>query len=260
MKEKHVLIMTDLEGISMVDNISMMQGEGYESACRFLMEDLNAAVDGAFAGGAKKVSVVDGHGTGKNFPEGLLDPRAVQVPTLEFCRGPLHEYDVVLSIGCHAKAGTEKSFLDHTQSSASWFDYCVNGKSLGEIGQQAILSGAYGIPLVMVSGDEAACIEARSLIPNIACAAVKTAEIRNEALCLPEEEAHRRIYEAAKDGVLRSDEIAPYKITLPARLELTLYRSDYCDQIMSHARGVSRSGRTLTKTIETVQCLYDLVF
>ena len=62
----HIYIITDLEGISAVDSIDMMDenSEGYKLACERLMSDTNAAIEGAFAGGADKVYVVDGHGSG----------------------------------------------------------------------------------------------------------------------------------------------------------------------------------------------------
>ena len=82
----HILIITDLEGISGVDSMEIMDEESqyYKTATENLMEDTNAAVAGAFAGGADKVTVIDGHRTGFNFVEGMLDPRAEQIPARVF--------------------------------------------------------------------------------------------------------------------------------------------------------------------------------
>ncbi len=76
----NVMIMTDLEGVSGVDSIDYIFDEKlYPYACERLMADVNAAVDGCFLGGADKVYVADGHGTGVNFIHELLDSRAVAV-------------------------------------------------------------------------------------------------------------------------------------------------------------------------------------
>ena len=256
-----VIIITDLEGISLVDNIDMIfVDEEYQKARKLLMADVNATISGAFAGGADEVYVIDGHGGGNNFIHELLDKRAVEIKGADFMCSEPDGYDAVISIGCHAMAGTTEAFLDHTQSSASWFDYKINGKSYGEIGQQAIIFGAYSIPLVMVSGDLAACNEAKSLIPNIATAIVKSAKIRNKAECLPLEEALKKISDAAADGVRRYKEIKPYKIETPADISLTLYRNDYCDDIVKNNANLQRNGRTVSKTVDTIKCHKDILF
>ena len=257
-----VMILTDLEGISNVDTIKAVDEstEYYTDACNKLMDDINATVSGAFDAGADEVYVIDGHGCAHNFVEGKLDPRAVQLSPYELTGSMTYEgFDAFLTIGCHAKAGTEKAFLDHTQSSAAWFDYTVGGKSYGEIGQQAICFGSYDKPIVMVSGDKAACDEAKSLIPNIAAACVKTANERNVAECIPHEEALKLIYDAAYDGVKRINEIKPYKISLPTEVALTLYRSDYCDNEHKRCPSFKREGRTLKKTVNEIIHFTDIL-
>ena len=73
-----IYIHTDLEGIAGIDSFEMMQrtSETYRDCCKLLMGDLNAAIEGAFAGGADHVTVLDSHGGGSNFKLELLDPRA----------------------------------------------------------------------------------------------------------------------------------------------------------------------------------------
>ena len=259
---KKIIIITDLEGVSGVDSIKMMDEstEGYQRARKLLMADVNAAIDGAFAGGATEVFVVDGHCSGHNFIKEDLDSRAKQIEAKEFVNGNDMPYifDAAFGVGCHAMAGTVKAFLDHTQSSIVWFDYKVGGISYGEIGQQAITFGAYDIPLVCVTGDKAACDEAQALIEGVSVAAVKTAEKRNEAHCLPQEEALKLIYNAAKEGVLKSENIKPYKIDLPTQIEVTYTRNDYCDDAQLH-KNVTRNGRTISITVDKITCLKDIL-
>jgi len=255
----HVLIITDLEGVSCVDSIDMINepSEGYRHACEYLMADTNAAVDGAFLGGATRVTVVDGHGSGRNFIHELLDPRAEVLLSGEFAHTTPMKYDALLCVGAHAMSGTQDAFLDHTQNSTKWFEYCINGTPQGEMGQQAYCVGHFGTPLVMTSGDEAACLEAKRLVPNIATACVKKADGRNKAICLPLKEACERIREAANDGVKRCKEIKPLRLKLPAELKLTFTRNDYCDESMHE--GLIRNGRTVTKPLKILSCYRDLV-
>ena len=227
----HVFIMTDLEGISGVEQIEMInpESDNYGETVSYLMSDANAAIAGAFAGGATRVSIVDGHGSGKNFDLDKLDPRAERIPASVYSKRTLDEWDIdaFFIVGAHAMAGTVGAFLDHTQSSIAWFDYKINGKSHGEIGQEASFFGLKDIPLIFVSGDRAACLEASSLIKNIVTASVKTARIRNRAECVPVDEARALIFEGAKKAVEQTAKIKPYKIDLPVTIEVTHTRNDY---------------------------------
>ena len=257
-----VVIMTDLEGISGVDSIAMMEqdGEGYRFACARLMHDVFAAVEGALSGGAEEIVVFDGHGSGQNFVPGALHPRAVLGE-----KGTLHSAlegaGAFMLIGAHAMAGTQNGFLDHTQSSATWFNYSVNGKKTGEIGQCALMCGRYRVPFVTVSGDEKACLEAAALLgEDIALASIKRGVGRNKAVCLHSEEALRRITAAAEDGVRRAREIRPYKLIMPLEIGLELCRSDYCDRA-ANQEGVRRlDARTLCKTVYSFDTLGEILF
>lgn len=257
-----VIIMTDLEGISLVDSIDMMdqETEGYRFACQRLIADVNAAVQGAVDAGADEIIVFDGHAGGRNFPEGALDPRATQ--QRDFNRPGLFDGCVAyLEIGLHAKPGTINGFLDHCQNSRKWFNYYINGETQGELAQGAAYCGAYGVPVVMVSGDEAACQEARELIDGIVCAEVKKGIGRNKAQCLPSQEALDIIREAACEGIRKASQIKPYVVSLPAELRLELYRTDYCEEILEMNPNLTRlDARTLTRTTDKIVTYRDLLF
>ena len=254
----HVLIITDLEGVSCVDDYAMIPYDsvGYKNACEYLMADTNAAIDGAFLGGATKVTVVDGHGRATNFIMSLLDKRAEYITARQFIDNSPIGYDALFCVGAHAMAGTVKAFLDHTQSSVEWYEYSIGGVPYGEMGQQAFCLGAFGAPFVMMSGDKAACDEAKALVPSIATACVKTALRRNKAECIPQDEALELIRAAAKDGVERAKEIAPCVLTLPTEISVTYTRNDYCDYYQNDNN--VRNGRTLTKKLEKINRYSDL--
>ena len=258
----HIFIMTDIEGISGIDHIDMidMENECYKTAVKYLMSDVNAAISGAFAGGADKVTVLDGHGTGRNFIKEELDPRAEQLSASTYFNRPIGEWDIdaFFAIGCHAMAGAEKAFLDHTQSSRAWFDYKINGKSHGEIGAQAAFFGMTDIPLLMVTGDDAACAEAKEFVPDVLTVSVKKATKRNEAECIPTDEARELIFNASREALARIGEIKPYKIDLPVTVEVTHTRNDYCDSAVERDPTLKRCGRTVTRYLEKLTCCRDL--
>jgi len=257
-----IMMMTDLEGISLVDSIDMIDEstDGYRFACERLMADVNAAVQGAVDAGADEILVFDGHGSGKNFIPELLDPRAKQFKDMNE-PGIYDNCYAYLLIGMHAKSGTMKAFLDHTQSSTSWYNYYINGERQGEIAQEAAFSGSFGIPTVMMSGDEAACREAALLIPGIECAEVKRANERNCAECADAAEAEKRIREAVVRGIGKAAEIKPYTIEYPAELKLEYVRTDICDRVTAANPWLERiDGRTVRKTIDRIGSFHDLVF
>lgn len=252
--------MTDIEGITNVDTLECLQdksSEDYRKACEELMLDTNAAVKGFYDAGATQVYVFDGHAQGKNFIKDLLDPRAIQLYSDNW-----HEYvsggkiDAFAEVGLHAMAGTQDAFLEHTQSSLKWFDYQINDVSCGELVQGAAYVGAYGIPLVFVSGDVAACEEAKRFIPQISTAIVKVANGRNKATSLPTKEARDLIYEMAKSSLLLAKVISPYKISLPAKISVAFQRTDYCDEFSNKYKRVG--SRTVTKTIDEITTFYSL--
>ncbi len=173
-----VWICTDMEGLAGIsswdecydpDDDSPLYTYGREQ----LTADANAAIAGCFDAGVEEVRILDGHGRNRNqgFLPDKLDPRAKRVWIAQ--RNPLRwegldsDVDALAIIGQHARAGTAGGFLDHTQSAKVICRYRINGCEHGEIGQMALYAGADGIPLVYVSGDEAACAEARSLFPGV---------------------------------------------------------------------------------------------
>ena len=172
-----IMMMTDLEGCAGVidfENWALASGRYYDTAKKFLTEEVNAAVDGLVAGGATEIVVLDGHGPGAIAPE-LLDARAW------FQRGHGDEvwpwqldrsFDGLAFVGQHAKAGTDYSHLTHTQST-TYIDLSVNGISIGEYGQMALCAMELGVPTILACGEEALAREAEALTPGVVTVAVK---------------------------------------------------------------------------------------
>ncbi len=259
----NIFIMTDLEGITGVETVEATHpakdSEPYRAACENLMLDANAAIAGFFDGGADRVYIADGHGAGTNFIHEMLDKRAQVLTVSEWSRATAAgEIDAYAEIGMHAMAGTQNAFLDHTQSPNEWFDYQINGRSYGEFGIAAAFSGIYGVPAIMVSGDIAACEEAKRFVGGIETAVVKRALGRNTAVSLPAEEAREMIYQTAKNAMGLIGRVKPYKLLQPAEIRLTLQRTDYCEKTLRRCKDAELvNSRTVRKYMSKLEKYID---
>ncbi|MHC4885721.1 MAG: M55 family metallopeptidase [Planctomycetota bacterium] len=197
-----IMIMTDMEGVAGIlnhDDWVMRNGQFYEKGVRLLMGEVNAAIEGFFAGGAQEVTVIDGHGAGGIDPE-TLDERAallrgVYKPTWPW--GLDESYDALAFVGQHAKAGTPFSHITHT----SWFntiDLSINDVSIGEYGQFALCAKELGIPTILACGEKALCTEAEALTPGVVTASGKEGILDDDGM----EELNCDEYRAAKLGAI----------------------------------------------------------
>ncbi|MCL1859535.1 MAG: M55 family metallopeptidase [Oscillospiraceae bacterium] len=251
---KKIYIHTDLEGISGID-----RGEMVENSERYcierLMADTNAAIDGAFLGGADHVTVLDSHGGGGNFDLSLLDKRAeVDTKPNKKWWGIIDEsYFGTFFIGAHGMAGTLNGFLDHTQSSATIYNYYINGRRLGELGQWAMVCAHYDVPLIMMSGDTAAVNEAAQFFAGIETAAVKTGISRSRAKLIDINKAEELIRQAAKTATEKSDRIKPFKPLIPMEIKIEFTRADYCDNASDNPALERLDARTARKISQSYQ-------
>jgi len=175
---KRVYIMTDLEGVAGVRDSEQWcgpDGRYYDLARKLLTLEVNAAISGFSAGGAREIVVCDGHGRGAVDVE-LLDPRAqLERGWPEGWPGPslaAGKFDAVAWVGQHAKAGTPYAHLAHTQS-WNYVDLSINKVSIGELGQLALCANELGVRAIFASGDKAFSEEARALVPGIETVSVK---------------------------------------------------------------------------------------
>ncbi|MGB9612239.1 MAG: M55 family metallopeptidase [Bryobacteraceae bacterium] len=223
-----ILIAADMEGITGVvhaDQTDSTHAE-YQRFRRLMTADVNAAIRGAFAGGADEVVVSDGHGSGRNILIEELDPRArlnTGAPRpLSMVEGLAEGVQAALFIGYHARAGTPDAILSHTWS-GKVAGLRLNRRPFGETGLNAAVCGHFGVPVLMVSGDQAVCAEAVELLGPIETAIVKRAKGRMSAECLPPEASQRAIEEAARRAVARflsGDGPQPLRLETPIALEI----------------------------------------
>jgi D-amino peptidase len=203
---KRVYISVDMEGISGIsgsDQISFGQPE-YGRSRKLMAEDANAAIRGAFAGGATEVLVNDSHGGQRNLLPEDLDPRAGLI-SHSFKRHGMMEglnetFHAVIFVGYHAKAQAPRGLFAHTGSGVVR-DLRINGQSVGEGGMNALLAAWYGVPVVLVTGDDAAVDEVKGRVPQIRGVAVKRAINVNAVELRPLAQARKEIEEAARAAV-----------------------------------------------------------
>lgn len=259
----NVFLLTDLEGIDGVTDIDFVDksNEKYTLGCRLLEKSINLATEACLQSGADKVYYLDGHAGGGNVIAQNVHPAAVKC-TLSEWEALLRtgQIDCQIELGAHARAGTVGGFLDHTVSSKEWFCHRVNGVEMSELSLHALLCGAYGVPVVACIGDEIACRQAKEYIPEICTGAVKTAGTRNVAQSYGNADAILR--ETIRAALAQYRSVPPYRVSLPATVELTFYRTDFCEDVLARcAETVERvDARTLRKQIFEIKEYKDLKF
>ena len=222
-----VFISVDMEGISGVvdrDQTSSTGGD-YERFRKLMTAEANAAIDGARDAGATHILVNDSHGSHRNLLiEELHAPADLisnSIKPMGMMAGLDDSYDAAIFIGYHAKASSAEGVLAHTGNGSTIADVRVNGRSVGEGGINIHAAGALGVPVVLVSGDQAAIAEVRELVPNIEGVQVKEAIGTAAARSLRPEEAARLIREGTARAIRRRGEIKPVPASLPARFEVS---------------------------------------
>ena len=227
-----VYISADLEGISGVvaGPQTADDHKEFDRARRLMTGEVNAAIAGAFAGGAREVLVNDSHGSMRNLLIEELDSRAELITgspkPLSMLEGLDESFDVAFFIGYHAQAGTRSGTLNHTYTGRV-FQCTLNGQPMGETGLNAAVAGAMGVPIGLVTGDQAVVDEARRLFAPPATVAVKTAMSRSAARCLPPSAAQQRIEAAAAAAVRQRGQ--PFILPPPIVARVTFTRTDMAD-------------------------------
>jgi D-amino peptidase len=254
-KTPRIYIVTDLEGASGVYKFAQTREPNNplgEKAKEYLMGDIAAVVRGLRSVNVFDIIVLDGHGSQAFVPH-LMESGAKYI-TGKPRPGPLTDlddsFDGLIQLGAHAMMGTPDGVLCHTQSSRTENRYWYNGVESGELAQCAAIAGYYGIPTIMVTGDEATCREATKFFgPNCITVAVKRGISREAAELYPFEETHRALYEGARKAVEAIPKCQPYKLSLPIQAKKEYLVFD----------GSSKEGHLLTKegTIEDVLKLMD---
>jgi len=246
-----VFVSADMEGIWGVvhgDQTSPGTPE-YGPACRWMTEDINAVVEGLFEAGATEVVVNDAHGSQRNIIPDALDPQASLVSgspkPLSMMQGIGESFQACLFIGYHAKAGTEAAILDHTISGSVIYSIRINGFEMPELGINAAIAGAFGVPVIMVSGDTACCAQAKAMLGDGTVAVpVKESYARYAARLYPKDAARKALREGARDALRRREAAKVYKLEPPYRFEVGFHTSGQAEISMLLPGIARRDSRT----------------
>src|SRR5947208_3565389 len=232
-----VLIMSDMEGVSGIVDWPKVNGGAplYEESRRLYTEEINAAVRGARAGGATEVVVVDCHGAGGAWTFNSLVPDLLHPDCEWVSHHPWSRYTELLEQGCdccllvgmHARAGTPDGVLCHTISTTTWQNLWFNDDLVGETGINAALCGHYGCPVLLVTGDEAVCREARALLGDgLTAVAVKRGLSRFSARQIPPLRARQMIEAGTQQALQNLGAVKPYVPARPTTITVDLSTVD----------------------------------
>jgi D-amino peptidase len=241
-----VYVSVDMEGIAgIVHGQQCTRGQsGYAEACVLMTDEANAAALGAFDAGATEVLVNDSHGDMRNLVLERLDPR-VQVLLGNLKPFSMAEgvqdgrYDLAMFVGYHGGMGTRDAILDHTYRGAVVHEVRVNGRWMNEAALNALVAGAAGVPVGLVTGDASTCAQCRELLGDVDTVEVKWAVGRLAARSLHPEVARQRIRAGAAKAVREAGRFAPFRIDAPLRLELDVLNTAMADA-MGLMPGVER--------------------
>jgi D-aminopeptidase len=228
-----VLISVDMEGVAGI--VSWLQDEPEHRMItrRLMTAEANAAIEGALAAGAKEIVVADSHNTMINLIPDELRPEARLISgsarPLSMVEGVDETFDGVVFVGYHSAVGTPNGVLDHSYSSRTVAGVRVNGRRVGEIGINAGIAGYFGVPVVCVTGDQAAAEEARALLgPELVTVPVKRGIGRVAADSLHPQEARRRIAAGVRQALEKEAKPAPL-VFKPVELEVRFHTTAMAD-------------------------------
>jgi D-amino peptidase len=220
-----IFISVDMEGICGVINWdeTSQGGPDYGMFRTLMTQEVNAAIAGAVAAGATEILVRDAHDSARNILPELLDPRARLLR--EWTYGPLsmmegidNTYDAAIFIGYHARAGTPDAVLKHTMTT-KLLDVIINGKKMPEAGINGLIAGHFGVPVVLVSGDQTIARQAKELFGDIETAVVKEA-ISTAAIMLHPSKARDLIRDKTTAALKRLKDFKPLKFNPPYALDV----------------------------------------
>ena len=222
-----VYISVDMEGVAGVVTADQLGPSGfeYERFRGFMTGEALAAIQGARDAGATQFVVSDSHGNGESllidqFPAGVTIVRSWPRP-LMMMQGIDSTFDAAVFIGYHAATTNPAGVRAHTMSSAQFAAIALNGVPMPEAGVNAAIAGYFGVPVVMISGDDVAVSEAQHLIGPIEGAVVKRAIGFHSAATLTPEAARALIREKVRAGLERRAQLRPYMVSAPVRLDIT---------------------------------------
>jgi D-amino peptidase len=245
-RDLKVYISADMEGVVGVVTGAQLGPGGFEyaKAREYMTQEVLAAIRGARAAGATEILVSDSHGNGQNL---LLDELPADVTVVRSWPRPLMmmegidaSFDAAIFIGYHAGTTNPNGVRAHTLSSGRLADIRLNGQSVPEGGVNAAIAGHFGVPVVMVSGDDAAVDEVSHVVGDIEGAVVKWNNSFHSARTLMPEAAYRLIEQKVETALRRLDDFAPVELETPVTLDVR-FKNYRPSQVLAYLPIVERT-------------------
>ena len=260
-----IWISCDMEGVAgIVDWDQCRPGSaGYALGCELFQGEVNAAIEGAVAGGATEIVVNDSHSRMAN-----LDPRKIaggasylsgRHKPMYMVEGLDDSFDAVFLVGYHGSISGRPSTLSHTYNPEVFTGVRLNGEYVGESGINALVMAHYGTPIAFVSGDRVTADETAPFAPEAVNVLTKESITRAAALNLHPDESCRRIRAGAEEAVRRvaAGGVQAPQIGKPARLDLEFATGDMAD-VATWARDTERTGERTARIVgDNLRCVYQ---
>ena len=221
-------ISADIEGIAGVVSRehTSPQGFEYERARDWMTDTVAAACEAALGAGAEEIVVSDSHGNGQNLKMERLPDKVQLVRSwprpLAMMQGiEVGRYDGAMFIGYHAGSTAMGGILSHTMRSVSLREVRLNGRVVPEAGVNAAIAGHFGVPIIMISGDDAFVAETREILGDVEAATVKWAYSTLSARTLTPKAAYALVAETARRAIARRRDFQPHRIAGPIELQVS---------------------------------------
>jgi D-amino peptidase len=242
-----VFISFDMEGVAGIVDWAQCRppGQPYEEGRALLLGEVNAAIDGALAGGATEVVCNDSHGAMNNLNPADLHGRAAYIAGRHkpwyMMEGLDASFDAVFFVGYHGSISGESSVLSHTYNPSVISRVTLNGVECGESGINGLVALGHDVPVTLITGDQVTFAEAEPFFKQAEQVVVKGSITRFAAAQAHPEQAREMINTAAEAAVRRIGSVPLPDIGLPARLDVELQTADMA-HVATWVKGVERSG------------------
>ena len=260
---RKIYISVDMEGITGIASEALVSAAGaeYDRGRKLMAADTNAAIRGALSAGARQIVVNDSHGSHANLRLEDLTT-GVTLITDAFKRygmmqGLDETFDAVLFIGYHAKAGSTRGFFAHT-GDANVKDLEIDGRSVGESGMNALLAAWYGVPVVLITGDDVAVEQYKESAPEVRSVVVKRAINTRAGELRSLDEVHAEIEQAARDAVANAHKSPPRR---PASVRVKIrFRDTLTPELAELLPGMERPAPdTIAFTSDSAPRAYSII-
>lgn len=244
-----IWISFDMEGVAGIVDWEQCRpgsGEPYALGCALLQDEVNAAIEGAIAGGATEVVLNDSHSRMSN-----LDPRKIagnaqyisgRHKPYYMMQGLDESFDAIFFLGYHGSISGRPSAMSHTYNPEVFSAAKINGEYVGESGVNALVADHYAVPIALVTGDEVTANETRPFASGAVNVVTKESITRFSAKNLHPSESCRLIRAGAEEAVrnVAAGNVPAPGLSRPVNLDLELQTADMAE-VATWAKGTSRT-------------------